>query len=123
MNKGEIKILVNNPVVVAMRGDKKGIARCCPEDVFDLSVCVKLAVERLEEQEKFIPNSFEMYWYVTQYNQAYSTHYMKGALIDDINLSYGNCFRTSEEALANFEKIDGRIEKIIAYAKELAEND
>ena len=122
----EIKIIINEPVIIATRGDKKGIARCCPEDTFDVGFGVNLAVERLKAQEKFVPKEYEIYWYVKPNNNEAYIHEAKFAswyYSDILNVALGNCFRTKQEAEANKDKIKARFDKLLAYAKELADND
>lgn len=51
MNK-HVVIDVDGNKVVARCGDKKGVARCHPDDDFDFYIGAKLALERLEKAEK-----------------------------------------------------------------------
>lgn len=119
----EIKIIINEPVITATRGDKKGIARCCPEDTFDVGVGVKLAVERLQAQEKFIPKEHESFYCIRrELKQVLDTTYCSMFEEDVIFVAMGNCFRTKKEAESNRDKINARFDKLLAYAKELADN-
>ena len=51
MNK-HVVIYVDGNKVIASRGNKKGVARCHPDDEFDFYTGAKIALERLEEAEK-----------------------------------------------------------------------
>ena len=48
----DITILVKNNKVIAKMGDKVGIAKCSPEDEFDIFTGARLAIDRLEEKYK-----------------------------------------------------------------------
>jgi hypothetical protein len=45
-----INITAAGKIVTAQMGDKYGVAKCSPEDEFDVFVGAKLALERLEKQ-------------------------------------------------------------------------
>lgn len=47
-----ICIKTDGKTVTAYMGDKKGIAKCSPEDTFDLYTGAKLAIDRLFDKEK-----------------------------------------------------------------------
>lgn len=47
-----ICIKTDGKIVTAYMGDKKGIAKCSPEDTFDLYTGAKLALDRLFDKEK-----------------------------------------------------------------------
>ena len=120
----EIKIIVNEPAVIAIRGDKKGVAKCNPADTFDVAIGVNLAVERLKAQEKFIPKEHERFYFIRrEFKQVLDSSYCSTLDEDAIFVAMGNCFRTEKEAETNRNKIKARFDKLLAYAKELADSD
>ena len=123
----EMKIIVNEPVVVAIHNGKKGSARCCPEDTFDLSVGIKLAVERLEaaEGKKFVPKEDETYWYVKPNNNEvyiYESTFASWYYSDILNVALGNCFTTQQAAIDNKDKIVKRLKALISCAESIRDS-
>jgi hypothetical protein len=47
----EIRIIVDGRTVTATEGEYKGVAKCAPEDEFNIVEGVRLAVERLKESK------------------------------------------------------------------------
>lgn len=47
----EIRILVDGRTITAIEGEYKGVARCSPDDKFDIAEGGRLAIERLEESK------------------------------------------------------------------------
>lgn len=97
-----ISIFVNGNEVIAKIGNKAAIAKCSPEDEFDIFTGVRLAIDRLEEKcspygwlklgmSYYRPdiNTDTMYTDTTYYNDAY----------DKILKSRGLVFKTKEEAI------------------------
>lgn len=102
----DIMYFTNNTVVVAMQGNKVGIAKCCPTDVFDLEFGKALAKARLEEdttEEKFLLTGRvegKTYYCVNAYGQILerTENYSE---IDDSLANVGNYFTTEEKAEAS----------------------
>ena len=121
----DTKIIQKGLTVIAMRNDKKGIARCCPEDTFDLKTGIDLALKRLEEKENygkpFVPEECEVYYrnmWIDNRLATRTTH-GKGFFADELAIAMGNAWRTSEEAVEHAEEIQEKMKKVIAYAKNL----
>ena len=119
------QIIQNGLIVIAMRGDKKGIARCCPEDTFDLKTGIDLALKRLEEKENygkpFVPEECEVYYrnmWIDKRVATRTTH-GKGFFADELAIAMGNAWRTAEEADEHTEEVQEKMKKVIAYAKTL----
>lgn len=53
-NRREIRIIVDGRTITAIEGEYRGVARCSPEDYFDLEYGVRLAVVRLEGSKKWL---------------------------------------------------------------------
>lgn len=121
----EIKIIVNEPAVIAIRGDKKGVAKCNPADTFDVAIGSKLAIERLIEAENghWVPSNGEKYFMVFEPFHIVSSSCVFSpsvSMIDNVNLALGNMFKTTEEAEAHKEEIKTRFDMMIKYAEGLA---
>lgn len=102
----ETMYFTNNTVVVAMQGNKVGIAKCCPTDVFNLEFGKALAKARLEEdttEEKFLLTGRvegKTYYCINSYGRILERieYY---SVVDDNLASAGNYFTTEEKALAS----------------------
>ena len=119
----DTKIIQNGRTVIAMKKKKKGIARCCPEDTFDLKTGIDLALKRLEEKENygkpFVPEDCEVYYrnmWIDSRGATRTTH-GKGFFADELSIAMGNAWRTSEEAAEHTAEIQEKMKKVIAYAK------
>ena len=104
----DITILVKGNKVIAKRGNKVGIAKCSPEDEFDIFVGAKLALERLEE--KCNPYSWLKYgvrYYVPSFiEHDFSVSYTYRDDPTDIKLKErGLIFKTEEEAISCAKKM------------------
>ena len=103
-----ISIFVKGNKVIAKKDGKVGIAKCSPEDEFDIFTGAKLAIDRLEEKCKpygwlkegmsyYRPdiNIDAMYTYATYYNDDTDKRLMSRGLI----------FKTKEEAIECAKKM------------------
>lgn len=108
MGNVKIKIAVDGNKVTAKMGKETGIAKCSPDDEFDIFVGAKLALERLEEQSK--PYAWLKggcrYWIPNLASETLCQHetYM-GTTYNKMMLKRGIVFRTREEAIAVAEKM------------------
>ena len=121
----ETSIIQKGSTVIAMRGNKKGIARCCPEDTFDLKTGIDLALKRLEEKENygkpFIPEDSEVYYrhmWLDRRTATRTTH-GKGFFADELAIAMGAAWRTPEEADEHTAEVQKKMKKVLAYAKTL----
>lgn len=107
-NVENINIIVDGNKVIAKRGNKVGIAKCSPEDDFDIFTGVRIAIDKLEEKYKpygwlkkdavyYYPNVLvdDLYDCYTYYNDHY----------DKILKSRGLVFKTKEEAIECAKKM------------------
>ena len=103
-----ISIFVKGNKVIAKKDDKMGIAKCSPEDEFDIFVGAELALKRLEEKcnpyswlkegmSYYRPdiNTDAMYLYTNYYNDTSDKRLMNRGLI----------FKTKEEAIECAKKM------------------
>lgn len=104
----DITILVRGNEVIAKKGNTVGIAKCSPEDEFDIFTGAKLAIDRLEEKCKpyswlkkgviyYFPNVFkyDLYDYYVYTNDSF----------DKRMISRGLVFKTKEEAISCAKKM------------------
>lgn len=114
-----INIETDGTIVTAQLGYKIGVAKCAPEDEFDIFTGAKLALERLEKQCKpygwlkeatcyFYPDlsSIELYGFNTYNDCPFVKRQIKRGLI----------FQTKEEAIE-------AAKKMLAVLKESDSND
>ena len=103
-----ITILVKDNKVIAKKGDKVGIAKCSPEDEFDIFTGVRLAIDRLEEKCK--PYSWLKYgvrYFVPDFveGKLYTSFTYRDVPVDKRIKEHGIAFKTKEEAVAAAEKM------------------
>lgn len=104
----DITILVKNNKVIAKMGNKVGIAKCSPEDEFDIFTGAKLAIDRLEE--KYNPYSWLKYgvrYYVPSFieNSFYVSFTYRDDPTDIDIKERGTIFKTKEEAIKCAKKM------------------
>jgi len=98
----DITILIKDNKVIAKMGNKIGIAKCSPEDEFDIFTGARLAIDRLEEKCK--PYSWLKYgdvYYVPSLKDEdlYDWYTYANDIIDKRMISRGIAFKTKEEAI------------------------
>jgi hypothetical protein len=114
-----IKIESAGKIVIAQMGDKYGIAKCLPEDEFDLFIGAKLALERLEEKCKpYAWLKSEVRYYVPNLidDDLFMCRVYTNTECDVRLKNLGLCFKTKEEAIE-------AAEKMLAVLKEDGSND
>lgn len=106
-----ITILVKDNKVIAKMGNKVGIAKCSPEDEFDIFTGARLAINRLEE--KCNPYGWLKYgvrYYVpdlTEHDFCVSFTYRDDP-VDTRLMERGVVFKTKEEAIDCAKKMLGK---------------
>ena len=104
----KIKLYVDGNKTIARMDGKVGVAKCSPEDEFDIFVGAKLALERLEEKCKsyswlkkgmdyFVPN--------INSEELYVIYTYKGYKMDSEMKDRGLAFKTQEEAVEAAKKM------------------
>lgn len=103
-----INILVKGNVVIAKKGDKTGIAKCSPEDEFNVFVGARLAIDRLEEECKpysWLKKDVKYYYpYIARTDLYASCRYANDGF-DKMMISRGLVFKTKEEAIECAKKM------------------
>lgn len=100
------------------------IAKCHPDDKFDINKGLELAFKRLATAlgvlPKWKPKEGEEFFRVT-WDDGLITRNRRitGYLRDNIDIALGNCFITEDDATKHSREILERYQKLIAYAKEL----
>lgn len=101
------------------------IAKCHPDDKFDINKGLELAFKRLATAlgvlPKWEPKYDEEYFYVFDKQKGLATKKARRDwdLSGDLAIAVGNRFKTQEEAEEHASEIIERYQKLIAYAKEL----
>lgn len=98
----DITILVKGNEVIAKKGNTVGIARCSPEDEFDIFVGARLAIDRLEEECKsygWLKKDVTYYFPRVDTNKLYDYYQYNGDGIDKRFISRSIVFKTKEEAI------------------------
>ena len=103
-----INIIVDGNKVIAKKDGKVGIAKCSPEDEFDIFTGVRLAIDRLEE--KCRPYSWLKYgdrYYVPSFidDNFYASYTYRDDPIDINIKERGLVFKTKEEAIECAKKM------------------
>ena len=94
--------------VIAYCGDKKGVARCHPDDAFDFYIGAKLALERLEDAEKpygWLKEGTVYYISSVIHTNLYESHIYDADVLDKKYMKRGIVFKTKEEAIACAKKM------------------
>ena len=115
----DITILVKGNKVIAKRGNKVGIAKCSPEDDFDIFVGAKLALERLEEECKpysWLKKGVVYYFPTPTKSNLFDYYPYADDATDRRYISRGLVFKTKEEAVE-------AAKKMLAVMKEDGENN
>lgn len=114
----------NGKIIVKDDSGNKGISKCHPDDVFNLEIGLKLAVQRLAEKAIFVPEDGKDYYSILlPTGEPYKSMYCECIFSDMLNKAMGNCFRTFEEAKKNTDKIMSRHNAILKYAELIAKGD
>ena len=110
MAENKIEIIVNGSKVIAKKDGKVGVAKCSPEDEYDIFVGAKLALERLEEKCKpygWLKKGVTYYFPHVARNDLYD-YYEYDNDNDDTDkrmISRGLVFKTKEEAIEAAKKM------------------
>lgn len=95
-------IVAGNTVTVTDEKGNTGVARCSPEDEFNISTGISLALERL----KWKPNCNEYYWTIDFKWPNWVREYVWGDDITDKKLfKEGVVFKTKKEAIEVAKKM------------------
>ncbi len=103
-----INIESDGHIVTAQMGDKYGVAKCSPEDEFDIFVGAKLALERLEEKcQPYAWLKKGMVYYIpdTEREGLFSRREYVECSCDKRMMKRGLAFKTAEEAIAAAKKM------------------
>lgn len=104
----KIKIAVEGNRVWAKMDDEVGIARCHPDDEFNIFVGAKLALARLEEQFKpysWLKKGVKYYFPRVDIDKLYDYYQYDNDDIDKRFISRGLVFKTAEEAVVAAKKM------------------
>ena len=103
-----INIIVDGDKVIAEKGNNVGIAKCSPEDEFDIFTGARIALDRLEEECKpysWLKEGMRYYYPHVSTNRLYDCFQYDNDEIDKILISRGLVFKTKEEAIECAKKM------------------
>jgi hypothetical protein len=104
----DIIILVKGNKVIAKMGNKKGIAKCSPEDEFDIFTGARLALERLEKEcnpYSWLKEGMRYYRPNIGADVLYGCYNYDNDGVDKRYISRGLVFRTKGEAIECAKKM------------------
>ena len=116
---GKIEIIVDGNKVIAKKEGKFGVARCHPDDKFDIFTGARIALDRLEEECKpygWLKEGACYYRPAIIANEMYTCTTYDNDGIDKRMISRGLVFKTKEEAIE-------AAKKMLAVLKEADSND
>lgn len=104
----DITILVKGNKVIAKMGNKVGIAKCSPEDEFDIFTGARLALDRLEKEcnpYSWLKRDTVYYYPCVDIDELYNYFHYDNDSIDKRLISRGLIFKTKEEAIECAKKM------------------
>lgn len=108
MRVERIEIISDGKNVRAILGQKVAVAKCSPEDEFDIFVGAKLALERLEKQCKpyaWLKEGVKYYFPNALKDDLHDYYIYNNDDTDKRLVSRGLVFKTKEEAIATAKKM------------------
>lgn len=124
-NADDLAVLLKDDGTIEISGlFITAIAKCHPDDKFDINKGLELTFKRLATAlgvlPKWKPKEGEEYFYVfAKHGFVTSKYNHYWDLGGEVMIALGNCFKTEEEAKKHSAEIIERYQKLIAYAKEL----
>lgn len=104
----KIEIIVDGNKTIAKKDGKVGIAKCSPEDEFDIFTGARLAIDRLEEKCKpysWLKEGVKYYYPCTGLDDLYDCCTYVNAPFHRRMINRGLVFRTREEAIEAAKKM------------------
>ena len=104
----QVVINVDGNKVIARRGNKKGVARCHPDDEFNFYTGAKIALARLEEAETpfgWLKEGVRYYVPQLTFTDLCDEYWYGANNLDKRNLERGIIFQTKKEAIACAKKM------------------
>lgn len=108
MAENKIEIIVNGNKVIAKKDGKVGVAKCSPEDEFDIFTGTRLAIDRLEEKCKpysWLKKGGKYYFPRLDIDKLYDDFTYKNDEVDARFMRRGLVFKTKEEAVEAAKKM------------------
>lgn len=104
----KIEITVDGNKTIAKMGDKKGVAMCSPEDVFNIFTGARIAIDKLEgtsNRYSWLKLGMTYYFPAPWKHSLVDSFTYDGGESDKMFISRGLVFRTKEEAIEAANKM------------------
>lgn len=116
-----IDVHSNGRIVIKDSYGNKGVSKCHRNDAFNIEVGLRLAFQRLVDDQSFIPKDGDSYFAVTYpMCDIVEVVYLDGEFTCLLDKTMGNCFRTKSGAEKHKEDVFKQFEKILEYSGGLA---
>lgn len=111
-------------IVIKDSSGNKGMSKCHENDAFNIEVGLKLAFQRLVDNQSFVPSSGDSYYTVTYpRGNIVEVVYLVGVFSCMLDRAMGNCFRTKQSAEMCKKDIIGKYKKVLEYLGGLGRDD
>lgn len=111
-------------IVIIDSSGNKGMSKCHENDAFNIEVGLKLAFQRLVDNQSFVPSSGDSYYTVTYpRGNIVEVVYLVGVFSCMLDRAMGNCFRTKQSAEMCKKDIIRKYKKVLEYSGGLDKND
>lgn len=119
-----IDVYNDGRIVIKDSSGNKGMSKCHEDDSFNIEVGLKLAFQRLVDNQSFVPSSGDSYYTVTYpRGNIVEVVYLVGVFSCMLDRAMGNCFRTKQSAEMCKKDIIGKYKKVLEYSGGLDRDD
>lgn len=112
-----IDIYNDGRIIIKDSSGNKGMSKCHENDAFNIEVGLKLAFQRLADNQSFVPSSGDSYYTVTYpRGNIVEVVYLVGVFSCMLDRAMGNCFRTKQSAEMYKKEIIRKYKKVLEYS-------
>ena len=119
-----IDIYSDGRIIIKDSTGNKGMSKCHEDDAFNIEVGLKLAFQRLVDNQSFVPSSGDSYYTVTYpRGNIVEVVYLIGVFSCMLDRAMGNCFRTKQSAEMHKKEITRKYKKVLEFSGGLDRDD
>ena len=119
-----IDIYSDGRIIIKDSTGNKGMSKCHESDAFNIEVGLKLAFQRLVDNQSFVPSSGDSYYTVTYpRGNIVEVVYLIGVFSCMLDRAMGNCFRTKQSAEMHKKEITRKYKKVLEFSGGLDRDD